>query len=113
MEKFLLITSKYKREIKLGYFCSQYLQRVYLYNQPEWTCKLTGKTGLTFAEAVASEEKTRKSLDAFPEIWKGPLLAFVQHSQSSIEQISMLFMDFVRTNCIPGEEIRINFDGRL
>lgn len=54
----------------------------------------------------------RKSLDAFPETWKGPLLAFVQHATASIEQISMQFMDFVRNNFIPGEEVKIDFDGK-
>ena len=67
---------------------------------------------MTFAEAYASEEKARKALDAFPEAWKGPLLAFIQHSTASLDQICNQFMDFIKVNYIPGEDIKIDFDGR-
>lgn len=90
----------------------QYADRLYQYNQKEWSCKYTGKGQLTFAEAYASEEKARKALDAFPEAWKGPLLAFIQHSMASIDQICSQFMEFVRTNYIPGEEIKIDFNNK-
>jgi hypothetical protein len=83
-----------------------------MYNQPDWTCKFSGKSGLTFNEAVVSEDRMRKSLDAFPDAWTGPLLAFVQHATASIEQISIQFMDFVRVNFIPGEDVKIDFDGK-
>ena len=90
----------------------QYAERHYLYNQRDWTCKFTGKGQLTFAEAFASEEKARKALDSFPEAWKGPLLAFVQHSTASLDQICSQFMDFIKVNYIPGEDIKIDFNGR-
>lgn len=90
----------------------QYADRIYHYNQREWSCRFTGKGNLTFAEAYASEEKARKALDSFPEAWKGPLLAFIQHSTASLDQICNQFMDFIKVNYIPGEDIKIDFDGR-
>lgn len=92
--------------------CRQYVERLLLYNQREWSCKYSGKGQLTFAEAYALEEKARRSLDAFPEAWKGPLLAFIQHSTASIDQVIQHFMEYIRTNYIPGEDIAIEFDGR-
>lgn len=67
---------------------------------------------MTFAEACASEEKARKALDSFPEAWKGPLLAFVQHSFLSLDQICSQFMEFAKLNYIPGEDIKIDFNGK-
>ena len=90
----------------------QYADRLYQYNQPEWSCKYTGKGQLTFAEAFSSEEKVRKTLDSFPEAWKGPLLAFIQHSTASLDQICSQFLDFIKGNYIPGEDIKINFNGK-
>ncbi len=82
----------------------QYADRLYQYNQREWTCKYTGKGQLTFAEAFASEQKERKALESFPESWKGILLAFIQHSTASLDQICSQFMHFVKENYIPGED---------
>jgi bromodomain adjacent to zinc finger domain protein 1A len=33
-----------------------------------WTCILTGKTGLTYAEALESEQKALKSMSSFPSV---------------------------------------------
>lgn len=90
----------------------QYADRLYMYNQREWSCKYTGKGQLTFNEAFASEEKARKALEGFPEAWKGPLLAFIQHSLSNLDQICNQFMEFIKTNYIPGEDIKIDFNGK-
>lgn len=39
-----------------------------------WSCSLTGKPNLTYAEAAESEVAARKTLSAFPSILKGPIL---------------------------------------
>ena len=41
-----------------------YLQRVELYKQGVWSCKYTGKGGLTFEDAQAAEAKAVKQLDS-------------------------------------------------
>lgn len=46
----------------LSNFFSEYFERTILCNSLVWTCHLTGKTGLTFSEAVESEEKALKSI---------------------------------------------------
>lgn len=92
--------------------CRQYTERLLLFNRRDWSCKFTGKGQLTFAEAFASEEKARRVLDSFPEAWKGPLYAFIQHSFASLDQISSQFLDYIKTNYIPGEDIKIEFDNK-
>ena len=44
-----------------------------------WTCKYSGKSGLTFQEALESEMKAEGLLSNFPEVWKNPILRLVQH----------------------------------
>ncbi len=63
----------------------KYINSLVQKNQPIWSCKYTGKNGMTFWEALASEKKAQEMLDSFPECWKGPLLRLVQHSIHFIE----------------------------
>lgn len=56
--------SKLTNEIFRDY--DEYFERTILCNSLVWTCNLTGRTGLTYAEALESEEKALKALGAFP-----------------------------------------------
>lgn len=56
--------SKLTQEIFLDY--EEFFERTILCNSLVWTCVLTGKTSLTYAEALESEQKARKSMTAFP-----------------------------------------------
>jgi bromodomain adjacent to zinc finger domain protein 1A len=56
--------SKLTQEIFLDY--DEYFERTILCNSLVWTCTLTGKTGLTYVEALESEQKARKLLTNFP-----------------------------------------------
>lgn len=58
--------SKLTQEIFLDY--EEFFERTILCNSLVWTCCLTGKTGLTYAEAVESEQKARKSMSTFPYV---------------------------------------------
>lgn len=51
-----------------------YLQRMELYKQGVWSCKYTGKGGLTFEEAQQAEAKAVKQLDSVRH-WAGPQTA--------------------------------------
>ncbi|CAG0890058.1 unnamed protein product [Cyprideis torosa] len=56
------------KEIFLDY--DEYFQREILCNSLVWGCELTGKTNLTYEEALLSEEKARRSLKSFPFVLK-------------------------------------------
>ncbi|RZC38597.1 bromodomain adjacent to zinc finger domain protein 1A, partial [Asbolus verrucosus] len=49
-------------------------ERMFLCNSMVWTCSLTGKANLTYAEALESEENARKNLKGFPAELKTPIL---------------------------------------
>lgn len=59
----------------------KYVEGLVLKNQPIWTCKYTGKSKITFWEALDSERKSQELLDNFPDQWKSPVLRMVQHSK--------------------------------
>lgn len=52
-----------------------YLQRKQLYDKSVWSCKYTGKGGLTFEEAQAAEAKAVKQLDSVRHPPSGPAAA--------------------------------------
>ena len=58
------------------YFC-----RTILCNSLVWSCSVTGKTNLTYEEAVESERKAKKRLGTLPKPLKRGLLWLADHTQ--------------------------------
>ncbi|XP_069807471.1 bromodomain adjacent to zinc finger domain protein 1A [Dendropsophus ebraccatus] len=52
----------------------EFFERTILCNSLVWSCSFTGKSGLTYQEALESEKKVRKSLLNFPEPVVVPVL---------------------------------------
>jgi bromodomain adjacent to zinc finger domain protein 1A len=52
----------------------EFFQRTILCNSLVWSCAITGKTNLTYEEAVESEKKARKRLGAIPKALKRSLV---------------------------------------
>lgn len=63
---------------------SDYMNRINLYCQRVWTCKVTGKTNLTFEEALASEKQAMEKVQQFPKELVAPVLRDVQFSKDSL-----------------------------
>lgn len=69
-------------ELILTSFCccygsSEYFERTILCNSLVWTCSLSGKTGLTYAEAVESEERAARLIENFPLALLRPILFLI------------------------------------
>ena len=47
--------------------CREFFERVIVCNSLVWTCGVTGRPGLTYAEAIACEKKALAIIDRFPE----------------------------------------------
>ena len=60
---------------------SEYVKRIILYGFQVWSCQLTGKTNLKYAEAVESEKQALESLQSFPKYFQKPVLQIVHHSE--------------------------------
>ncbi|RAL39826.1 hypothetical protein DM860_013027 [Cuscuta australis] len=81
----LVFQVKFTKEIFRDY--DDYVKRVNLYRQRIWTCKLTGKSNLTYAEALASEEAAGKEAQQFPKELMEPVLRDVQFSMLSLKAL--------------------------
>lgn len=61
---------------------SDYLNRINLYRQRIWMCKVTGKTNLTYEEALVSEKSATEKVQQFPKELRAPALKIIQYSKS-------------------------------
>ena len=67
------------------------MEKYALYNSRVWSCSISGKSGLTYPEALANEAKLREKEAAkvIPEIWKGPMLNLIHYSKLAYTPIDM------------------------
>ncbi|GJZ83818.1 DDT domain-containing protein, partial [Tanacetum coccineum] len=61
-------------------FVCEYLNRINLYRQRVWTCKSTGKSNLTYEEALVSEKQANEKIQQFPKELMEPVLRDIQFS---------------------------------
>lgn len=73
-----------------------------------WTCEITGKPNLTYAEALDSEKQARKLLRNFPPAVKGPFLLIASHTKrcSFNEMLDDVF-GFVKDHYFKGEMVDV------
>lgn len=76
---------RFTKEIFRDY--SEYLNRINLYRQRVWTCKVTGKTNLTYEEALVSEKRATEKIQQFPEELVAPVLHEVQFSMLPVRDL--------------------------
>lgn len=64
-------------------FSRDYFHRVMLISSIVWSCSITGKPNLTYAEALESEKQARRLLRTFPVAVKGPFLMVASKTKRS------------------------------
>jgi len=74
--------------------CRKFFERIILCNSLVWTCAYTGRSGLTFEEAVDSEKKAKEQLKQFPQYLYRPLLcvASLTHRSRLIDMNDDVFL---------------------
>ncbi|XP_058840263.1 bromodomain adjacent to zinc finger domain protein 1A isoform X2 [Topomyia yanbarensis] len=83
-----------------------YFHRVMLISSIVWSCSITGKPNLTYAEALESEKQARKLLKSFPHAVKGPLLLIASHTKrSSLNELLEDVFSFIKDHYFKGEEL--------
>jgi bromodomain adjacent to zinc finger domain protein 1A len=99
--------SKLTQEIFRDY--DEYFERTILCNSLVWTCNLTGKTGLTYAEAVESEEKATKSLATFPKVLERTLTYLITLTKrGNIKDLVDDMFTFAKDRFLIGEPVKLN-----
>ncbi len=56
---------------------------MFLYGSQHWSCEYTGKSDLTYNDALASEKEFLKQLDKFPDCFKEPVAKCVHKGKIS------------------------------
>ncbi|KAI9486439.1 MAG: ATP-utilizing chromatin assembly and remodelling N-terminal-domain-containing protein [Benjaminiella poitrasii] len=92
---------------------SEYIKRISLYRKPVWQCELTGKSNLTYRQALDSEKAEKEHVqDKFPEQLQKGVLLHVQFQTTRLDAVvDDAYQQFVN-RYVEGEVLYCNWDGR-
>lgn len=77
-----------------------------------WTCDMTGKSNLTYQEALESEEHAKQSLKEFPVELRIPLLYLASKTQrSSFGEMAEDVFSYSKERYFVGENLETSFTG--
>lgn len=99
----LVFQVRFTKEIFKDY--EEYLKRINLYRLRVWTCKVTGKSNLTYEEALVSERRATERVQQFPKEFMGPVLNLVQFSVLRLDELVNTIFKAYKDNFVVGEEI--------
>ncbi|KAL9940166.1 hypothetical protein V8E36_000871 [Tilletia maclaganii] len=98
-------------EIFLDY--ESYTSRLSFYNQNLFQCELTGRVGLTFFQALLSEnDELARLIRNFPDILKGPVLKSANFAiVGRLDQLVDNIFERFHNRFFPGDEVTLEIDG--
>ncbi|CAK9316404.1 unnamed protein product [Citrullus colocynthis] len=82
----LVYQVRFTKEIFRDY--NEYLSRINLYRRRVWMCKFTGKSNLTYEEALVSEKCAAEKVQQFPKDLIVPALQIIQYSMLSLKDLA-------------------------
>jgi bromodomain adjacent to zinc finger domain protein 1A len=98
--------SKLTQEIFTDY--DEYFERTILCNSLVWTCMLTGKGGLTYAEALESEQKARKMIASFPDALKRAVVYLITLTKrGNIKEVLEDIFSYCKDRYFIGEKLLV------
>ena len=87
-----------------------FFERTILCNSLLWSCKYTGKSGLTFQEAHDSEKAIRKQAQSVPEPIQRAVLTLVHHTQRGrLANLCDEVFSYMKDRYQEGEEVEVNY----
>ncbi|KAF2674782.1 hypothetical protein BT63DRAFT_20359 [Microthyrium microscopicum] len=89
-----------------------YLKRIDFYKRKNFTNEITGRTGLSYFEALETEvNHSRELKSAFPEALHTPVLKEVHHRvEQRLMQIVTIVHDKFKNDYFPGEQVDVILD---
>ncbi|PON48734.1 WSTF/Acf1/Cbp [Parasponia andersonii] len=99
----LLFQVRFTKEIFRDY--NEYLNRINLYRQRVWTCKVTGKINLTYEEALVSEKRATEKVQQFPKELVVPALRIIQYSMLSLKDLADTISAKLQDHVFVGAEL--------
>ncbi|KAK2384943.1 hypothetical protein P8452_39748 [Trifolium repens] len=94
---------RFTKEIFRDY--QDYLNRLNLYRQRVWACKATGKTGLTYEEALVSEQRATEKFLQFPKEFTTPALRIIQYSMLPLKELADSIAEKLQQRLYAGAEL--------
>ncbi|KAL0121189.1 hypothetical protein PUN28_008696 [Cardiocondyla obscurior] len=89
---------------------NEYCERIILCNSLIWSCSITGKTNMTFEEALRCEENAKRSLKEFPVELRIPILYLASKTnRSSLIEMAEDVYQFARDRYFVGEMVEASF----
>ncbi|XP_053597367.1 bromodomain adjacent to zinc finger domain protein 1A isoform X1 [Microplitis demolitor] len=90
---------------------NEYCERIILCNSTIWSCSITGKTNMTYEEAVACEENAKKSLKEFPMELRTPILYLASKTnRTSFSEMTDDVFQYARDRYFVGEMVEANLN---
>ncbi|KAI7690064.1 Bromodomain adjacent to zinc finger domain protein 1A, partial [Sarcoptes scabiei] len=87
----------------------EFYERHSLYNSLLWTCSVTGKTGLTYLQALKSESDSRNLLSTIPNLLQKILLHLMTYLKNFSTNVTLsLLTEFTNFRFFIGETIQIS-----
>ncbi|KAF5482276.1 hypothetical protein F2P56_002859 [Juglans regia] len=99
----LVYQVRFTKEIFKDYL--EYLNRINLYRRRVWVCKVTGKTSLTYEEALVSEKRAAEKVQQFPKELMAPSLCIIQYSTLSLKDLADKIAEKLRHHLFVGAEL--------
>ncbi|XP_043271463.1 bromodomain adjacent to zinc finger domain protein 1A isoform X2 [Venturia canescens] len=89
---------------------NEFCERIILCNSTIWSCSITGKTNMTFEEALVCEENAKKSLKEFPMELRIPILYLANRTcRTSFNEMIEDVYQFARDRFFVGEMVEASF----
>ncbi|RYR66294.1 hypothetical protein Ahy_A03g012281 isoform A [Arachis hypogaea] len=92
---------------------SDYLNRINLYRQRIWMCKVTGKTNLTYEEALVSEKSASEKVQQFPKELRASVLRIIQYSMLPLKDLADFIAEKLEGRFFVGAELHGKKDNEL
>ncbi|CAN6238353.1 unnamed protein product [Urochloa humidicola] len=102
---------RFTKEIFRDY--QEYLKRLNLYRQRVWTCKMSGKTNLTFEEALVSEHNAMEKARNIPTELMAYVLRMTQYSTLGLHELVNKIYANLLEEVFEGIELHANKDGSV
>lgn len=94
---------RFTKEIFRDY--QEYLERINLYRQRVWVCKVSGKINLTYEEALVSERRATEKVQHFPKELIRPVLRMVQFKTLRVKELISKISNTIKDFYLEGEEV--------
>uniref|UniRef100_A0A8C6X9Q0 Bromodomain adjacent to zinc finger domain protein 1A n=1 Tax=Naja naja TaxID=35670 RepID=A0A8C6X9Q0_NAJNA len=86
----------------------EFFERTILCNSLVWSCAITGKSGLTYQEALESERKARQNIQNFPEPLIVPVLYLVTLTQRTrLHEVCDDIFAYIKNRYFVGELVEV------